>query len=738
MASKQLGKLKQWAGEVVSSNKTTLTDEFRELQNDVELRRSGVERIHAASEAYHHAIVKKIEIEGESDKVFPIAALGLVLISHGNDFGAEAAFGQSLGKLGRAHCSIAQLQEDYAQAFEDTFLTSLTTLREVVKDYSAQRKKLDSRRLTLDAAISKAAKAKKEKEKKEAEEELRIAKARYDETSEQVQTRMYDIQDGELKQFRDLTDLLDLELTFATQYQEILSEVRREWLDESAIQRVDDNRQKVAMHSFVHQPDLAESEEPERAKERRGSTKTKPKLTHEKSDSITSEKTGLGLSRWGLGSLRSRKDSKSSKNFKTFEDDADEELEDHKNSNADRSLRGVDENGKSDMDDIIDRSPMQSLSKSHNRSRHGHSARSSVTALTGTSNRPPLPARASRANSKRIVKALYDFNGSAADELSFEIGDEIILMTEVSEGWWKGERNDGKIGVFPLNHTEEILRKPVPPPRPVTQISMISSMSSSQPRLVPPPPPQDGPSSDDGEGSVALLSRRPSAAKSQRSLIARSRASSRAAEIPKVQTPSPVLDNHDHDEPFGDHYERSDDMSGMSDDDLGHGKLVETASPVELPVAVMAPESSLSPPTQPIRPRAPSNTVSYNTASPGKRAPPPPPPASRRTPSTTLASLTASPAPTQQQQQLSTSSATRRLPFRSKSSSALPTRASQALLSNDESSPFAHDHDGSGDMQRPAGVDAGLLLCGECGCDEFVQNPFKPKGYCSSCFHSHA
>lgn len=41
MASKQLGKLKQWAGEVVSSNKTTLTDEFRELETDVELRRGG-------------------------------------------------------------------------------------------------------------------------------------------------------------------------------------------------------------------------------------------------------------------------------------------------------------------------------------------------------------------------------------------------------------------------------------------------------------------------------------------------------------------------------------------------------------------------------------------------------------------------------------------------------------------------------------------------------------------------
>lgn len=106
--------------------------------------------------------------------------------------------GTSLDKLGRAHCRIAQIQEDFAATFQETFLTSLETLRELMKEYTLQRKKLDSRRyddvlwkgfsplltpssrsrLTLDAAITKAAKAKKEKEKKDAEDELKLAKAR--------------------------------------------------------------------------------------------------------------------------------------------------------------------------------------------------------------------------------------------------------------------------------------------------------------------------------------------------------------------------------------------------------------------------------------------------------------------------------------------------------------------------------------------------------------------------------
>lgn len=68
--------------------------------------------------------------------------------------------------------------------------------------------------------------------------------------SSDVQTRMYYIQvscfklrslapwlntfqqDNEIQQLRDLTDLLDLELSFVSQYHEILAEVRKDWVDE--------------------------------------------------------------------------------------------------------------------------------------------------------------------------------------------------------------------------------------------------------------------------------------------------------------------------------------------------------------------------------------------------------------------------------------------------------------------------------------------------------------------------
>ena len=48
--------------------------------------------------------------------------------------------------LGRAHCQVATLQDAFALRFEDTYLASLHRTEDEIKEYQAQRKKLDSRR----------------------------------------------------------------------------------------------------------------------------------------------------------------------------------------------------------------------------------------------------------------------------------------------------------------------------------------------------------------------------------------------------------------------------------------------------------------------------------------------------------------------------------------------------------------------------------------------------------------
>lgn len=54
--------------------------------------------------------------------------------------------GTSLVQFGRAHCKVATLQDAFALTFKDTFMTSLERFMDEIKEYEAQKKKLDSRR----------------------------------------------------------------------------------------------------------------------------------------------------------------------------------------------------------------------------------------------------------------------------------------------------------------------------------------------------------------------------------------------------------------------------------------------------------------------------------------------------------------------------------------------------------------------------------------------------------------
>lgn len=89
-----------------------------DLEKDIELRKDGVHRsvrsltsgrvisqrlfiwklrLLVASEGYHHILSKKKASDSltETDKLLPIDTLGLVMINHGEQFGADSSFGMS-------------------------------------------------------------------------------------------------------------------------------------------------------------------------------------------------------------------------------------------------------------------------------------------------------------------------------------------------------------------------------------------------------------------------------------------------------------------------------------------------------------------------------------------------------------------------------------------------------------------------------------------------------------------
>ena len=70
------------------------------------------------------------------------------------------------------------------------------------------------------------------------------------------------------------------------------------------------------------------------------------------------------------------------------------------------------------------------------------------------------PARSSSSLSRPVINnmtqratALYDFNGTEADDLSFTTGDVMDIEDSSDPGWWRGRIN-GRSGMFPSNYVE--------------------------------------------------------------------------------------------------------------------------------------------------------------------------------------------------------------------------------------------------------------------------------------------
>ena len=123
------------------------------------------------SDNYHRFLSKKKALDvhpEEPGKLSARDAFGIVMISHGEEFGEDSAFGvspyrtclfirclyslgdrftgTSLVKFGQGMCKLATLQESQALTFKDTFSASLKMYHDEIKEYHVQRKKLEHRR----------------------------------------------------------------------------------------------------------------------------------------------------------------------------------------------------------------------------------------------------------------------------------------------------------------------------------------------------------------------------------------------------------------------------------------------------------------------------------------------------------------------------------------------------------------------------------------------------------------
>lgn len=75
---------------------------------------------------------------------------------------------------------------------------------------------------------------------------------------------------------------------------------------------------------------------------------------------------------------------------------------------------------------------------------------------------PALPARSpapAPAYNEQRARALWDYNGSDADDLRFRQGDTVIIDEEVNKEWFRGRlanQPGEKGGLFPSNYVEKL------------------------------------------------------------------------------------------------------------------------------------------------------------------------------------------------------------------------------------------------------------------------------------------
>ncbi|KAL1436160.1 hypothetical protein MTO96_010898 [Rhipicephalus appendiculatus] len=97
---------------------------------------------------------------------------------------------------------------------------------------------------------------------------------------------------------------------------------------------------------------------------------------------------------------------------------------------------------------------------------------------TNSSRNSPVPAAFGSSTRGEQVRALFPFIGQQEDELSFQKGDVLVVLSKEDASWWKGELA-GRVGLFPANYVEP-LDRPVDKCGSLQEILFSASLSTRE------------------------------------------------------------------------------------------------------------------------------------------------------------------------------------------------------------------------------------------------------------------
>jgi hypothetical protein len=368
---------------------------------------------------------------------------------------------------------------------------------------------------------------------------------------------------------------------------------------------------------------------------------------------------------------------------------------------------------------------------------------------------------------KKVVRAVYDFNGSS-DELSFKAGTEIVVLNEVLDDWWIGEV-DGRTGMFPISYTEAVRTTVSGSSLPSRSLSKSPKSSGSRrsslngrrsvistPKHLPTPlPAKDNDThnkyliSDTDDDDTRDLGRlKPMTENAATSMY-----------LGKFDNDSESLtiDESEDSEKKGTIQQLPGDWITFDDgSDVERPKapgapwqedqqiLPPSATPKQRTTVLFGSLSSsfkapiLDPAQQPLISRSKgdnSSILPIDTDNPGtfltsssqaRKAPPPPPPRRSTQIPTILPPIPKRKVPSSGLSSGNTSGVLI-TPFNQSSNSLGRNESSSGSDAGYDRSPF----------ESVLELNFGLENAGEVICDRFRQNPFKPKGMCSNCLQLH-
>ena len=325
----------------------------------------------------------------------------------------------------------------------------------------------------------------------------------------------------------------------------------------------------------------------------------------------------------------------------------------------------------------------------------------------------------------KIMRALRDYSGKV-DELSFRVGDEIHVQNEVLEDWWLGECN-GQKGLFPVSYTTQIVGHGSTP-------KVINGGQSDSGRT-------SGHTTPKKVKSKEKLKRNSFSSRSNSSILLSLGSHSRRGSTSRIEVEelesrrqlvaseseftSESEASHENSDDEHEHHlwhNRStpngkEGVNGLHSFENG-SQSQNTANEFKAYLSqtltkLDAQQSSSNP---------------SGAGSPVKRAPPPPPPR-RLTSGSTAGGGGPPPLPTRNAAPI---------PSRVHSTVSIPLSLNPALI-DDPQVRKTHSAGGSPfESQSEISLNGNASVkCSSCGCNDFIEDPFRGHGLCANCTHEH-